>query len=131
MMRWCWLFQFILYNSPLSGSLIERCGPATYENQFGIFKHDWIDLNTTTEPQSCGYDKNKAVFKCKKNSNELYIEPIYFCLNTAKTIELQKLAEDKVKIFIQSLNWKIEARYYSATKLSLARKGTSDFACQS
>ena len=56
-------------------------------------------VGSETDPQDCGYDENKAIFACKRDSRgKTYVDEKYYCVTTAKTKEIQNLANNVVML---------------------------------
>jgi len=73
----------------------QGCASETYNNQYVTdFKHNWLteDESVTVE---CSHDPGRnAKFTCKKNNEgKMIVEEIYYCQKTAKTQEIEDLAE--------------------------------------
>ena len=81
-----------------SGDNLGRgCASDTYNNQYGGFNHIWLNLHNSSDPQSCQYDNKTAIFNCRKSIlGKVYVEEIYYCQKTAKTAEIENLADNSV-----------------------------------
>ena len=78
-----------------TGDMGQGCASETYNNQYVTdFKHTWLteDESVTVE---CTHDPGRnAKFTCKKNNEgKMIVEEIYYCQKTAKTKEIEDLAE--------------------------------------
>ena len=84
-------------NIMYAGDKGEGCASQTFKNQYGVFELNWNEEDNSTS-FDCEHDRGrKAVFTCKrdkKNELHMYFEPVYYCQKTAKTNDIEKLANE-------------------------------------
>jgi len=92
-------------NDGIEEILIEKCisdlgegcaSETEFQTQYGTFSHDWLELDSSSEPQKCEFDEFTAVFTCKMDSaKKTYVEKTYYCQKTANTIAIESLVDDQ------------------------------------